>query len=345
MYMNLLEKNLLPDWLIRLGIRHTIRQGANARSAENVEQQQAHMQMLVNRLKNSPVAINTAEANEQHYELPAQFFQTVLGPRLKYSGCYWDNNIQTLAQAEEAMLKLTCERACLEDGMTILELGCGWGSLSLWMAEQYPNSDITAISNSHGQRQFIEAQCEQRGVTNLRVITCDVNEFDTARRFDRVVSVEMFEHMKNYEELMARIAMWLNQTGMLFVHIFTHREFAFEFEKGSGDNSPSNWMGRYFFTGGNMPADDLLLYFQQDLTIREHWRVDGRHYGKTLEAWLQTMDANESSLRPILRDVYGADEETRWWVYWRLFFLVCAETFNFRGGQEYMVSHYLFEKK
>jgi cyclopropane-fatty-acyl-phospholipid synthase len=340
--MRLLERNLVPDFLVRQGIRRLLKVRLKEEDRGSPEAQQAHLMKLISRLRQSPVAINTADANSQHYEVPSAFFQHVLGPHLKYSSCYYRHADETLGQAEANMLQLTAERAGLKDGDRILELGCGWGSLSLWMAQHFPNSSITVVSNSRSQKRFIDARAAERKLGNLNVITADANHlsFDPALRFDRVVSVEMFEHMRNYETLLGRIAGWLAPNGTLFVHIFTHKTYAYPFEV----RDDSDWMAKYFFSGGIMPSDDLLLYFQKDLTLSNHWQVDGTHYSRTAEHWLQNMDAHRAEIEPILAQTYGKEQVLRWWVYWRVFFMSCAELWGYAGGKEWLVSHYLFTK-
>jgi cyclopropane-fatty-acyl-phospholipid synthase len=345
--LRLLERGLLPDAAIRFGIRRLLAERLRTERKADAEAQQAHLMQLVEQLRASPVAIATREANEQHYEVPTAFYQHVLGRHLKYSACYFAPGVTSLDTAEAAMLDLTCRRAGLRDGEDVLELGCGWGSLTLWMAEHFPRSRITAVSNSRTQKQHIDARAAERGLRNVEVVTCDVNvlDFPEARRFDRVVSVEMFEHLRNYEVLLRRIAGWMRADATLFVHIFTHREFAYPFEvQGSGD-AAGDWMSKYFFTGGLMPSDDLLLYFQSDLRLEQHWHVPGVHYQKTAEAWLANMDRHRDAIRPILRATYGAADAPRWWVYWRVFLMSCAELWGYRNGTEWLVSHYLFRRR
>ncbi len=338
--MRLLERGLLPDVVIRAGIRSLLSQRLREESRADVDAQQAQLMQLVARLRGDAVAVDTDAANAQHYELPPAFFAHCLGRHLKYSCCWYDDEHTTLDEAEEQMLRLTVERAELADGERILELGCGWGSLNLYMAARFPRAHITGVCNSHSQRAFILERARERGIGNIEIIVCDANvlEFPATTQFDRVVSVEMFEHLRNYGTLFQRIGRWLAPGGTLFVHIFTHRELAYLFEA----RDASDWMARYFFTGGIMPSDDLLLYFQQPLAIERHWRVDGRHYQRTAEDWLANMDRNEAAIMPVFREVYGRHAARRWWSYWRVFFMSCAELWGYAQGQEWLVSHYLF---
>ena len=338
----LLAKGAIPDLLIRTGIRQRMAGTLAPFEKLDCEQRQELLMKHIRELRASPVAIATAEANEQHYELPTRFFQKVLGKNLKYSSGYWEKGVTSIDESESRMLEITCERADLRDGQRILELGCGWGSLTLWMASHFPQARITAVSNSRTQKLHIDAELAARGLSNVEVRTANMIDYDGEGDavFDRVVSVEMFEHMKNYEILMNRISRWLKADGALFVHIFTHREFAYHYEM-TGDD---DWMARYFFTGGQMPSDDLLLYFQNDLKIVGHWQVSGTHYQKTSEAWLARMDAARDELLPLIAETYGTENQTRWWVYWRVFFMACAELWGYRKGNEWIVSHYFFRK-
>ena len=339
--LGLAERGLVPDALLRAGIRKMCAARLRDEHADDPDAAARRNAALIAELRQSPVAIHTDAANRQHYELPPAFFTRCLGPRLKYSGCYYPTGKETLAQAEEAMLALYCERAALADGQEILELGCGWGSLTLWMAGHYPNARITAVSNSAPQRAFIEAQCRERGFANVRVITCDVNRLELpASNFDRCVSVEMFEHMHNYATLLGRIGGWLRPGGKLFVHIFCHRTLLYPFET-AGDDT---WMGRHFFTGGLMPATDTLLWFQDALRIEDRWLVDGTHYQRTANHWLDNQDARHDEVMAILRQAYG-DAAKLWFQRWRMFWMACAELFGYDHGREWMVAHYRFTKE
>jgi cyclopropane-fatty-acyl-phospholipid synthase len=279
------------------------------------------------RTRESPIALVPEKANEQHYEVPAAFYERVLGDHLKYSCGYWPSGVTTLSDAEAAMLALTTERAGLEDGQRVLELGCGWGSLTLWAAERMPASRFTAVSNSSSQREFILARCSQRSLTNVEVVTADVNELELDGRYDRLVSVEMFEHVRNWEALLSRVSGWLESDGTLFVHVFCHRRFAYPFET----EGEENWMGRHFFSGGQMPSADFLSRFQRDLVLEEQWAVGGEH------------ERREEVLE-ILRGSHG-DDAALWVQRWRMFFMACAELFGYEQGTEWEVGHYRMAKR
>ncbi|MDO8843417.1 cyclopropane-fatty-acyl-phospholipid synthase family protein [Methylicorpusculum sp.] len=336
----LAEAGKVPDSLIRWGIRRLLKQRLQEEFADDVERQSQRYRDLLTELRQSPIAIETEAANQQHYEVPAAFYRFALGKHLKYSSCYWDHETTNLDEAEAKMLAISCERAELIDGQDVLELGCGWGSLTLWMAAHYPGSRITAVSNSNSQREYINEQARQRGLNNIEVITCDVNQLTLDRNFDRIVSVEMFEHMRNYDSLLNKVASWLRPGGKLFVHIFCHRYLAYPFETEGDDN----WMGRYFFTGGMMPARDTLLHFQTQLHIESQWDVSGRHYQQTSEAWLNNMDTHKEAILQLFSETYGKKDAALWVQRWRLFFMACAELFGYRGGNEWLVAHYRFAK-
>ena len=339
-YDKLVEQDKVPDFLLRKGIRNLLAQRLKDEDKGGVEAQQEHLAQIIAMLKASSIAVNTADANQQHYEVPTEFYQYCLGKHLKYSSGYWKPGVADIDTSERDMLLLTCERAELANGQNVLELGCGWGSLSLFMSAKYPKSTFTVVSNSRTQKIHIDEQARERGIKNLTVVTADMNTFAIDAKFDRVVSVEMFEHMRNYELLMRKVASFLKPDGKLFIHIFTHKEYAYLFEV----NDETDWMSKYFFTGGIMPSDDLMFYFNDDLIVEKHWHVSGTHYAKTSEAWLKNMDAHKVQIMPLFEQTYGKDQAVKWWVYWRLFYLACAELWNYNQGNEWMVSHYLFHK-
>ncbi len=339
--LGLAERGRIPDWLIRLGIRRLCAQRLREEYDRNTCAAWVRFQQCMDTLRTSPLAIHTDAANAQHYELPPRFFELCLGKRLKYSSGYFANDGDTLDQAEETMLDLYGTRAQLADGQDVLELGCGWGSLTLWMAQHFPHSRITAVSNSRPQREFVQARCKELGFENVRVITQDVNRLTLEpAQFDRAVSIEMFEHMRNYETLLSRIASWLRPGGKLFIHIFCHRELMYPFETEGDDN----WLGRHFFTGGLMPAADTLLWFQRDLAIESQWRLPGTHYARTANAWLVNQDMNRAAVLQVLEQAYGEHAHV-WHQRWRMFWMACAELFGYRGGNEWLVAHYLFSKR
>jgi cyclopropane-fatty-acyl-phospholipid synthase len=329
----------VPDSVIRAGIRRLCRQRLQDIHADNPEAAAAALDTFVQAMNQAPVAPVPQLANQQHYEVPAAFFDLVLGQHRKYSCCHWGEDVTTLDQAESEALAIACRRAGIEDGQTILDLGCGWGSLSLWIAEHYPRCHVTAVSNSAPQRRHIEQLAQSRGVRNIDVLTRDMNDFEAGARYDRIVSVEMFEHMRNYRELFRRIRGWLEPDGRFFMHIFCHRLCAYEFL----DEGPSDWMSRHYFSGGIMPSDDLPLRFQEDLRLRAHHRWSGRHYARTANAWLERMDANRAAIMPIMAETYGSERAEQWFQRWRIFFMACAELFGLEDGREWYVGHYVFE--
>lgn len=338
--MHITESGLLPDTIVRAGIRRLLRQRLDDIHAEDGEMSAAAVSGFIEMMDAAPIALLPEKANEQHYEIPAEFYQLALGEQRKYSCCQWSSTTRDLDQAEKNALRITCERAGIADGMRVLDLGCGWGSLSLWIASFYPGTSVTAVSNSNSQRDYIVAEARARGIGNLRVITCDMNDFAIDETFDRVVSVEMFEHMRNYRELFRRIAGWLEPGGRFFMHIFCHRNTPYEFI----EKSEQDWMSRYFFSGGIMPSYDLPLFFQDNLRIQDRWRWSGTHYAKTANAWLRRMDHQRSRIMPVLESTYGKAAANTWWVRWRIFFMACAELFDYDNGEEWFVGHYLFEK-
>ena len=337
--IDLCERGLVPDALTRYGIRRLCAQRLEQEGAGDVAAADHRFRDLLDELRRSPIAIETDAANEQHYELPTRFFELCLGRRLKYSSAWYATGDETLDEAEEAMLALYGERAGLADGQRILELGCGWGSLTLWMAERFPTARITGVSNSRTQREHILAQAARRGLGNIEIITCDVNRLELPEgEFDRAVSIEMFEHMRNYRHLLNRVSRWLKHDGKLFVHIFVHRYLMYPFET-EGDG---NWMGRYFFTGGLMPSADTLLHFQDDLRLEQRWLVPGTHYQRTANHWLDNQDHHRDEVMAVLTEAYGAAEAARWFQRWRMFWMACAELFGYSGGDEWLVAHYRF---
>ncbi|MDH3201102.1 MAG: cyclopropane-fatty-acyl-phospholipid synthase family protein [Myxococcales bacterium] len=338
--LRMAEAGVFPDGLLRWGTRHLLRRRLRESVWGDLEIRTQQETDLVKRLAAGPIAISPDAANEQHYEVPAPFFELVLGPRLKYSCCYWDADTRDLAAAEEAMLELTASRARIEDGMRVLDLGCGWGSFSLWAAERFPNASILAVSNSPFQREFIEERAAERGLRNVCAQTADINDFDPSKLFDRVVSIEMMEHVRNHRALFERIARWLAPGGSAFAHIFCHRSHAYTYEI----EDTSDWMARNFFTGGMMPSESLFHHHQDHLLVREQWRVDGKHYQKTCSAWLERLDRSRESALRILADGYGG-EGVRWFHRWRLFFIACSELFAYRGGTEWFVAHYRWEPR
>ena len=334
------ESGRLPDTVVRAGIRRLLETKRKEIHSGDIEYAAVTLNSFVAMMNRSPIALVPDVANEQHYEVPAEFFAQVMGDHLKYSCGFWPGETSNLSEAEAAALEQTVQRAGIEDGMQVLDLGCGWGSLSLWIAEHFPNTSVTSVSNSASQRDFILRQANERSIKNIDVIVSDMNDFSTDGAFDRVVSVEMFEHMRNYGELFARIESWLVPDGRFFMHIFCHRTTPYEYI----DKGPTDWMSRHFFTGGIMPSADLPLRFADKLSIEKRWHWNGQHYSRTCNAWLENMDRNEETIRQIFVDCYGEQNASLWWQRWRIFFMACAELFDYDEGNEWFVGHYLFRK-
>jgi cyclopropane-fatty-acyl-phospholipid synthase len=326
--MTAAERGWIPTPLLRVGIRSLLAQRLRDERVES----QIRKERVLATMAAGPIAMKTEKANEQHYEVPSRFYELVLGPQLKYSSGFYPTMTESLAAGEEAMLSLTAKHAELADGQRILELGCGWGSLSLWMARNFRDSQILSVSNSKTQREFILEKARAQGLANIEVVTADMNDFSTSRLFDRIVSVEMFEHMRNYRMLLERIRSWAAPGAKLFIHIFTHRDLLYFFE----EEGTTNWMGRHFFSGGLMPSDDLLYAFHDLWRVELHERFNGAHYSRTCEQWLAQLDRHRLEATACL----GGNDPERQYYRWRLFFLACSELFAMRGGQEWGVSHY-----
>ncbi|KAF6164754.1 hypothetical protein GIB67_041006 [Kingdonia uniflora] len=341
MMLALLERNILPDLLIRRLTRLLLASRLKDGYKNSSELQITDLLRFAQSLQEMPIAIKTDDAKSQHYELPTSFFKLMLGKYMKYSCCYFMDNSSTLEDAEKAMLELYCERAQLKDGQTVLDVGCGWGSLSLFIAQKFENCKVTGICNSTTQKAFIEEQCRDLKLENVEIVVADISTFEMEASFDRIFSIEMFEHMKNYKELLKKISKWMNQDSLLFVHHFCHKAFSYHFE----DTNEDDWITRYFFSGGTMPSANLLLYFQDDVSVVNHWLVNGKHYAMTSEEWLKRMDKNLTSIKPIMASTYGKDSAIKWTAYWRTFFISVAELFGYNNGEEWMVTHFLFKKK
>jgi cyclopropane-fatty-acyl-phospholipid synthase len=335
--IELVESGAVPDVGLRWAIRRLHSKRLRQQESLEAGDAEAACDAWARTLRSAPIAPVPEKANEQHYELPPDFFRLVLGERMKYSACHWPPGVTTLEQAEDAMLALSCERAEMRDGLRVLDMGCGWGSLTLWLLERYPTCRVVAVSNSVPQRHFIEAELARRGLaTRAEIVTADLNHFEPSSRFDRVMSIEMMEHARNWGALLSRAARWLEPDGKMFVHVFSHRIHAYPFE----DLGQDDWMGRYFFSGGQMPSHGLMSRFQDDLVIEESFRESGHGYARTSEAWLDRLDARRDEARAVLARRYGADEAGAWLQRWRIFFMACAELFAMGDGNEWGVSHY-----
>ena len=338
--IELTEKGWIPDPIIRWGIRRLVNERMQSLGPDEPLEIANRSKTFLDALETAPIAHLPDKANEQHYEIPPAFFKASLGKHLKYSACLWQNETTSLNEAEDLALDETAAHAQLQDGQEVLELGCGWGSFTLWMASHYPNSRITGVSNSKPQRDYILNEAKLRNLTNVEIITTDMNTFSTAKQFDRVVSVEMFEHMRNWPKLFNQVSTWLKPQGLFFMHVFCHRHTAYFFEV----QDDSDWMSQYFFSGGMMPSYALPKEIPSDLDCIHDWSWNGSNYAKTANAWLENMDQHKSSLWPVFEATYGADRAETWWQRWRIFYMACAELFDYKNGHEWLVGHYLFRK-
>ncbi len=343
--IGLAEHRRLPDALVRFGMRRLMARRLRHETRGGEDEVAERQRLFVEELAASPIAIETQAANHQHYEVPAEFFRLHLGSRMKYSSCLYATGRESLDGAEQAMFGAYADRAGLEDGQRVLDLGCGWGSFALWAAARYQKSTIIGLSNSHGQREHVEAKAAELGIRNLTIRTGDIVDFEFGRDdlrggFDRVVSIEMFEHMKNYRLLFAKVARWLADDGRVFVHVFANRHVAYHFD----DREADDWMTRYFFTGGTMPSFDLFKSFADDLEVEKRWWVSGRHYERTANDWLGRMDAAAAPIMKVFEATYGAADAKLWFARWRIFYMAVAELFGYDDGAQWGVAHYRFAK-
>ena len=333
----LLARGLIPDWILRRGVRS---QGKERLNMMNKVDSTKEYSKFINEASTGNIAVNTDDANNQHYEVDSEFFKYCLGKNLKYSCCFWDENTLDLDAAEDNMLEIYSQRAQITDGMSILDIGCGWGSLSLFLAQKYPKSEITGVSNSSSQKIFIDSVASERNISNLNIITRDINDFRTEEKYDRILSIEMFEHTKNTKKLMNLINDWLNPNGLFFMHVFAHKENPYYFDR----DQKNAWMAKYFFTGGMMPNHNLFKDLKSNLEYQKSWILSGEHYERTSNAWLDKMDQNKSKILSLFERSNGSSVAKRKFHFWRLFYIACAEIFGYDNGNEWVVSHHLFKK-
>ena len=333
----LLARGLIPDWILRRGVRS---QGKERLNMMNKVDSTKEYSKFINEASTGNIAVNTDDANNQHYEVDSEFFKYCLGKNLKYSCCFWDENTLDLDAAEDNMLEIYSQRAQITDGMSILDIGCGWGSLSLFLAQKYPKSEITGVSNSSSQKIFIDSVASERNISNLNIITRDINDFRTEEKYDRILSIEMFEHTKNTKKLMNLINDWLNPNGLFFMHVFAHKENPYYFDR----DQKNAWMAKYFFTGGMMPNHNLFKDLKSNLEYQKSWMLSGEHYEKTSNAWLDKMDQNKRKILSLFERSNSSSIAKRKFHFWRLFYIACAEIFGYDNGNEWVVSHHLFKK-